>query len=211
MALTSFTKEQVILMTRRRVGDDNSSTKDTFVADGLSAVFPVSNSPCVIDNYTVYLDGVALTDLTDYTMSDDGVITFIVGHVPSGGQIIEIIYDFTKLSDDEVWGYIMDGMPVVHSFYNFGTGITDTLDNFDSDPILLAGVCYSIEASVIILRNSFKPLTNIAGIMIKHGDETIDTKTSAITNKDTIKSLEDELQLIIHSFMMGNSLPYLRV
>lgn len=211
MAITTYTKAQVIIMTRRRVGDDLSAVKDTFVADGLTAVFPVSNSPCVVSDYSVFADGVELTELTDYTMSTDGVITFIVGHIPAAGKLLEVVYDYTKLSDDAVWSYIVDGIPIVHSYYNFGTSINNTVTDFESDPTLIAGTCYSIEASILIMRNSVKPLSNIAGIMIKHGDETIDTKTSAITNKETIKAFEDELKYIIQSYLMGNSLPYMRV
>lgn len=211
MATTTLTKAQVISMTRRRAGDSLTSTIDTFVADGTQVGFELTNYPCEPSDYSVYVNGAVQTETTDYTMDDGGLVSFIVGSIPSLGDTVEVRYKFTKLTDDETWAYITDALPLVHMLYDFGYSINDAYDNFTDNPSTTAGACYATQAAILIIEDISMPLVGDTGIMIQHGDETIDTKTIARNKIEKIKGLTESLQKMIDRYIIYGNEPYLRL
>lgn len=208
MAITVYTRDQVIAIVRRRIGDSTSSGSDTFIADGLTAAFPTSNYACSIITNAVTVDGVAQLEDTDYTVSTDGVIYFTAGNIPSAAQTVIISYTFVKLTDDEIWPYVGDGVYMVNMTYDFGGAISNSMLSFDSEPAPIAGTVYALQAAILIMQSSVKPLTSGEGIMIRHGDEVIDTKTSAITKREAVKGMQQELDTLITRYVMGQSQPW---
>lgn len=211
MAISALTKDQIVATVRRRVGDTSTPTSDVWVADGLTATFPLSTYPCVVasgvSGVTVYKNSTLLA--SGYTMSSAGVLEFSVGNVPSAGDTLQAYYQYTKLSDDEVWNFVADGVYMVNATYDFGGTLETGLLTFTQDPAPIAGTVYGLQASILILQNNVKPLSGGEGILIRHGDETIDTKTAAIGRKEQLKGMQGELNDLITRYMMGISEPWL--
>lgn len=210
MAAQSLTKAQIISIVRRRIGDILQSAIDNFVSDGVTISWELDNYPCIPSSYYVYVDGTLQTEGVAYTMSTDGLMSFTVGNVPGAGSTIEVQYEFIKLSDTTIWEYIADGITLVHMWYDFGTLLNDALTDFETDPTLPAGSSYALQAAILILEGSFEPLSDAGGIMIRHGDETVDTKTTAITKKDMLKGMNEELKKLLDRYIFNLGEPYIR-
>ena len=83
------------LVIGERVGTGDASLK----------VFKLLNKPIMSDSVTVYLDGIAQTEVTDYALDyDTGKLTFT--SAPDSGESITSDYEFATYSDDELGQFL---------------------------------------------------------------------------------------------------------
>ena len=66
--------------------------------DGVKTVYNAANYPLASGSYTVFVNGVAKTEVTHYTISGTtGAITFTGASIPPLNQAVEMTYDFYRI------------------------------------------------------------------------------------------------------------------
>lgn len=97
---------------RRELRDFDQLGFDKFSGDATTLLFPLAHRNIKTGSYSVYVGGALKTETTDYSLDKDtGYITFVLASTPpSGTDNVQIIYRYTKLSDQEYLDAINDGI-----------------------------------------------------------------------------------------------------
>lgn len=86
---------------RKELADPYKSAFDQNSGDGETTVFKLSHGNVKDDSYHIYVEDSEQTETTHYSIDlEEGTITFVAP--PTDGDSIEVTYQFSAFSDDEL-------------------------------------------------------------------------------------------------------------
>jgi hypothetical protein len=122
---------------RSELKDFNKLGRDRWDGDGSTAIFELSHRPIKDASYTVKVDGVTKTEVTDYTLDKDTGILEFTSAPASGSDNVEITYRYYVLRDSDYIEIFNDAID--HFKWKFWTEalddstITTTKDQYEYD------------------------------------------------------------------------------
>ena len=133
-----------ITQCRRELRDFDMLANDKFSGDATTFLFPLTHRNVKASSYTVYIGGVLKTETTDYAIDKDtGYLTFVSAPA-SGTDNVQVVYRYTKLSDQEYLDAINDGIDRWRwKFFKEAidsTTITTVKNQYDYDLSALTGI-----------------------------------------------------------------------
>ena len=119
-------------------GAGNTSLEAVGTGNGTQTVFNLANNKVVDGSETIYVASVLKVKDTDYSINyDDGIITFLAGHIP-GAVAITAGYWFSDLRSSYVSGHILESEDEINrkcgrSFYPSQAITNEKLDGWQTN------------------------------------------------------------------------------
>lgn len=193
--------------TRRAGGDLVTTSTQQLVADGTVSL--KINDEGSINVIKVSLTGTVI-DSSQYSL-DGNVITF--SNPPGAGLTVTVTYRRSKYSDDEVMGFLVDGVRGVKADMNLAIVVNDTNNTVDDAPGMnqlydKTGKPFPRMEQLFVLRGGWAMAEDKGGVAaddavkIRDGDTSIDTATTAAS---TAKTIERKRDLYVEALKVARS------